>query len=357
MRGDALREPLRATVVHWVRSRLIVDVEFCAGRVSLRRRDGTTLEDLDMSGSERSATRRRQPARSAAGKRLDEVAITHPERIVYADAGYTKQDVVDYYRTVSARLLPEIVRRPLSILRCPDGAGDTCFFQKHHAGKLGSHVRSVLLREQGGGSDHYLYIEDEAGLLELVQMNTLEFHPWGARIDALDRPDRLVFDLDPGPGIDWPAQTAAARDLRRRLQASGLQSFVRLSGGKGLHVVAPIRPGPDWEAVKAFCAHFAQALAELHPETYVATASKTQRRERIFIDWLRNARGATSVASWSLRARAGAPVAVPLRWQDLAALPGPAAYDLAAAKRRAQRLRSDPWAGFDALDQQLPRLE
>lgn len=354
--------PLRAAAVHWVEPRLVAEVEFRGWAKEgllrqasfLRLRDDKTVEDLDMSGNGRSAATRTPPVRAAAAQPA--VAITHPERVVYADAGYTKEDVADYYRAVAERILPEIARRPLSVLRCPDGAGEACFFQKHHAGKLGAHVRSVLLREQGGGSDHYLYVEDDSGLLELVQMNTLEFHPWGAYVDTPDEPDRLVFDLDPGPGIDWPMLVAAARDLRKQLQARGLQSFVRLSGGKGLHVVAPIRPGPDWDAVKAFCSTFAQAQAERRPETYVATASKAQRRDRIFIDWLRNARGATSVASWSLRARAGAPVAVPLRWQDLGTVSGPAAYDLAAAKRRAQRLRADPWAGFDTLDQELPSL-
>jgi len=192
--------------------------------------------------------------------------------------------------------------------------------------------------------------------LELVQMNVLEFHPWGATVDDPEHPDRLVFDLDPGPGIGWPALVEAARDVRRNLRSVGLESFVRLSGGKGVHVVVPIRRGPDWNEAKAFCEAFADAMVAHAPATYLATASKARRKGRIFIDWLRNARGATSVASWSLRARDGAPAAVPLRWEDLAGAAGPAAYDLAAARRRARSLRKDPWAGFDTLDQALPRI-
>ncbi|MBO9662889.1 DNA ligase D [Dokdonella sp.] len=352
--------PLRDTAVQWVEPTLVAEVEFRGWAKEgllrqasfLRLREDKSVEDLDM--SEKRTTK---PARGKRSTATGEVTITHPERVVYADAGYVKQDVADYYRAVAARLLPEIAGRPLSILRCPDGAGGTCFFQKHHAGTLGAHVRSVRLREKSGGSDHYLYVEDEAGLLELVQMNVLEFHPWGSRIDDPDRPDRLVFDLDPDPGIGWPALVAAARDVRRQLTASGLESFVRLSGGKGVHVVVPIARGPRWEEAKAFCEAFADAMATRAPQTYVATASKAKRRDRIFIDWLRNARGATSVASWSLRARAGAPVAMPLRWPALAAAKGPAAYDLEAAKRRARTLREDPWGDLDALAQTLPTLD
>lgn len=295
-----------------------------------------------------SAPARKKSANGAA------VAVSHPERIVYAGTTIRKQDVFDYYRSVAGRLLPELIGRPLSILRCPGGADASCFFQKHDAGTLGAHVRSVRLQEKQGGRELYLYIDDEAGLLELVQMNALEFHPWGAYVDAPDRSDRLIFDLDPAADVAWTVVVGAAREVRRRLREAGLQSFVRLSGGKGLHVVAPIRRGPDWDEVKVFCEGLADSMAEQDPATYVASAAKAKRNGRIFIDWLRNTRGATSVASWSLRARRGAPVAVPLRWEDLARTTGGAMYDLAAARRRAARLRRDPWSGFDHLDQSLP---
>ncbi|HVI59698.1 MAG TPA: non-homologous end-joining DNA ligase [Luteimonas sp.] len=279
--------------------------------------------------------------------------ITHPERVVFEGAGYTKGDVADYYRAVAKWLLPGIAGRPLSLLRCPDGSQHGCFFQKHHAGSLGAGVHAIALRQKSG-REQYLYVDTIEGVLDLVQMNTLEFHPWGARVDAPEKPDRLVFDLDPGEGLGWDEVVAAAREVRAGLRRAGLQGFVRLSGGKGVHVVAPIARGPSWERVHGFCEGFAAALAARAPERYVATMSKAKRPGKIFIDWLRNTRGATSVASWSLRAREGAPVAVPLRWEDLGKVAGPAAFDLAAARRRAERLRRDPWEGFARLRQRLP---
>jgi bifunctional non-homologous end joining protein LigD len=253
--------------------------------------------------------------------------------------------------------LPELARRPLSLLRCPDGLKGQCFFQKHHAGTLGDNVHAVPIREKDGGKDDYLYVEDVEGVLDLVQMNVLELHPWGARIEDVEHPDRLVFDLDPGEGVDWKAIAAAARDVRSRLQELGLQSFLRLSGGKGLHVVLPIKPGPGWTEAKAFCEAFADAMATQAPERYVATATKAKRHGVIFIDWLRNGRGATSVASWSLRARTEAGVAVPLAWSELGRTKSGTDYPLPRALKRAASQRKDPWEGWkDATKQKLVKL-
>lgn len=272
--------------------------------------------------------------------------ISSPGKIIYPDSGITKQQVADYYRAVAPLLLPELGRRPLSLLRCPDGLKGQCFFQKHHADTLGANVHAVPIREKDGGSDDYLYVEDAEGVIDLVQMNVIELHPWGARIEDVERPDRLVFDLDPGEGVDWKAIVAAAREVRARLQEIGLESFVRLSGGKGLHVVLPIRPGPGWTEVKAFCEAFADAMTAHAPQRYVATATKAKRKGVIFIDWLRNGRGATSVASWSLRARKEAGVAMPLRWDELGRTKSGADYPLERALRRAASLRKDPWEGW-----------
>lgn len=344
--------------IRWLRPRLVVEVAFRGlGKDGLLRhasflrlRTDKPPEELGMEtapASARATPARRRPANPV-------VEISSPDRVVYPEAGITKQQVADYYRAIADWILPGLANRPLSLLRCPSGIRGQCFFQKHHAHSLGGAVRAIPL-EQKDGVEDYLYVRDAAGLLELVQMNTLEFHPWGARVDRPEQPDTLVFDLDPGPGVDWPAVVAAAREVRARLREAGLESFVRLSGGKGVHVVAPLRRGPGWEAVRDFSAAFAEAMAAHRPLAYVATMSKARREGRIFIDWLRNGRGSTSVCSWSLRARAGAPVAMPIRWEDLGRVAGPAAFDLRAALKRARALRKDPWDGYASLRQRLPR--
>jgi bifunctional non-homologous end joining protein LigD len=285
---------------------------------------------------------------------VDGVAITHPEREVFGEGGPTKGDVAIYYEAVAPLMLPELRGRPLSIVRCPRGTSGACFFQKHHADALGKHVHAVALKEKDGGDAEYLYVDDVEGLLELVQMNALEFHPWGARADNPDQPDRLIFDIDPAKGVEWKSVVACAREIRERLQASGLESFVRTSGGKGLHVVAPFRHGPSWEAVKAFCEGIADAMVADSPQRYIAEASKAKREGLIFIDWLRNTRGATSVAGWSLRARAGAPVAMPLRWDEIARLKSGGAFDLKKALKRGEGPKADPWEVIESLKQALP---
>ncbi|HEV2538499.1 MAG TPA: non-homologous end-joining DNA ligase [Frateuria sp.] len=289
-----------------------------------------------------------------AGATVQGVRITHPSRVVYPEDGITKGEVAAYYAAVADWILPELANRPLSMVRCPGGTDSACFFQKHHAAKLGSSVRAIPLEEKEG-EDEYVYIRDLTGLLQLVQMNTLEFHPWGSRVDKPDSPDRIVLDLDPAPGVAWEAVVEGAREIRGQLDRLGLASFVRTSGGKGLHVVVPFRRGPGWPAVKAFCESLADAMVERDPGRYIATASKAKREGKIFIDWLRNARGATSVCNWSLRARAGAPVAMPLRWEELGKIESGAAFGMRAALERARSLKADPWDGMAKLQQRLPK--
>jgi bifunctional non-homologous end joining protein LigD len=281
------------------------------------------------------------------------VSISHPERVVYPALGLTKGDVAAYYHAVARWILPEIARRPLSLLRCPDGIDGECFFQKHHGRGLGADVHAVPLRQKSGVED-YLYIEDEAGLLELVQMNAVELHSWGSHVDDPEHPDLLVFDLDPGPGVSWSDIKRGARAIRDELAELGLQSFVRLSGGKGLHVVVPVQPKRDWEAARDFSDAFAHRLAERQPDRYVATMSKAQREGVIFIDWLRNGRGNTSVCSWSLRAREHAGVAMPLRWEEMARISGPQVFPLRKAMQRTARLKAHPWGDWRKLKQVVP---
>lgn len=359
--------PFKASSVHWVKPTLVAEVAFrgwakegLLRQASFKRlREDKTAKELGAAASAVPATAAKAtktPAKAKAPDRAaDGVNISHPERVVFANARLTKGDVADYYRQMARWILPEVARRPLSLLRCPDGVDKQCFFQKHHGTGLGDAVEAIPL-EQKSGREDYLYIENTEGLLQLVQMNTLELHPWGASVDDPEHPDRLVFDLDPGEGVTWTAIKAAARDVRDRLQEIGLESFVRLSGGKGIHVVVPLTPKADWAQAKDFCESFAQAMAEHAPDRYVATMSKAKRTGVIFIDWLRNARGATSVCSWSLRARPSAGVAVPLRWEELGRVTAAEAFPLPKALQRAQKLKKDPWEGIDQVKQVLPAL-
>lgn len=278
-------------------------------------------------------------------------ALSSPDKMLFPGDTLTKRDVADYYAAAMPWLLPEIVGRPLSVIRCPAGIDGACFFQKHHTAGM-SLVETVRLKDESGASD-YLVANDAAAVMELVQFNALEFHPWGAHAEAPDTADRIVFDLDPGEGVRWSEVVAAARQVRGLLKQIGLESFVRTTGGKGLHVVVPLNPGTGWDVVKPFAHAFAQGMTDLDPLKYVATATKKFRKQKIFIDYLRNGRGATAVASFSLRARAGAPVSMPLRWEDLGKLESGDAWTLRNAPARLKRLKSHPWGDYTRLRQSL----
>ncbi|MBB3807453.1 bifunctional non-homologous end joining protein LigD [Xanthomonas arboricola] len=281
-------------------------------------------------------------------------ALSSPSKLIYPDIRATKSDVWDYYQAVMDHLLPEIVGRPLSIIRCPNGAEKPCFFQKHHTAGL-ERVSSVRLKEDTGNNAYYLVVDDAPGLLELVQFNALEFHPWGSHAARPDVADRVVFDLDPGPDVPFAEVKRAATDIRKLLAQLELESFLRVSGGKGLHVVVPLNPGCDWDLTKRFAKGFADALAQSEPERFVATATKRFRNKRIFVDYLRNGRGATAVASYSLRGRPGAPVALPLPWSDLPKLHRADAFTLRDVPEKLRRRRKDPWADMDHIQQNLAR--
>jgi bifunctional non-homologous end joining protein LigD len=255
---------------------------------------------------------------------------------------------------VANHLLPEIIGRPLSVIRCPAGIERPCFFQKHLTSGL-ELVSTVKLKEESGINADYLVVEDLAGLMELVQFNALEFHPWGSHADDPDRADRVVFDLDPGPGVPFSEIRKAAVDIRKLLAQLELESFLRVSGGKGLHVVVPLSPGCDWDLTKRFAHGFADAMAKSEPDRFLSTATKSKRNNRIFVDYLRNGRGATAVASYSMRARPGAPVALPIAWGDLSKLTTASAFTIREVPAKLKRRRKDPWAGIDQVKQNLRR--
>jgi len=361
----------------WFAPRFVVEVFYRGiGRQSLLRqpslkavREDKRVEDLrdsdreDAPAQPKPAKRAGKQAASTAGAKaardatLGDTALptlSSPGKVLFPEDGITKQQVWDYYRAVMPWLLPEIVGRPLSIIRCPSGTGRACFFQKHHTAGL-ERVDSVRLKEEGGHEAFYLVARDEASVLELVQFNALEFHPWGAHAETPDRADRVIFDLDPGEGVPFAEVRRAATHIRQLLQELALASFLRVSGGKGLHVVVPLNPGCDWALVKRFARGFAEALAQSEPDRFLASASKRLRAGRIYVDYLRNGRGATAVASYSLRARAGAPVAMPLAWSQLPKLQRADAFPLEKALATLRRRRVDPWADIARIKQDLSR--
>jgi bifunctional non-homologous end joining protein LigD len=280
------------------------------------------------------------------------VRLTHPDKVLYPDAGLTKRDLAEHFERVAERMLPHLARRPLTLVRCPEGIGDDCFFQKHAMKGLPSAVKTVELPEKEG-TGTYLYVEDAEGLVVLAQLGTLELHVWGSHIDRPERVDRLVFDLDPGEGVAFAAVVDAARDVRDRLHAMGLTSFPLLTGGAGIHVVVPLERYDGFDEVRAFAAALAKRMAADDGDRYIAKASKSERKGRIFIDYLRNGLGATAIAPYSPRAREGAPVAVPLRWDELGDKEGGGAYTVSALPRRLSALKGDPWDGYDEVRQRL----
>ena len=281
------------------------------------------------------------------------IELTHPDRVVFPDLELTKRGVAEYYRTVAERMLPHVAGRPLMVLRCPDGIGDDCFFQKHPSRGQPEAIHGVDIRESGGVKK-YLTVVDVEGLVGLVQMGGLEVHTWGSRAPDVEHADVLTFDLDPGPGVPWARTVAAARELRERLSARGLESFCKTTGGKGLHVVAPLAPRSGWNEVKEFSRALAEEMVADAPDQYLAFASKSERRGKIFLDWLRNTRGSTAVCAYSLRAREGAPVATPIAWSELGPRLDPARFDVRSVPARLARQRRDPWEGYAELRQALP---
>jgi bifunctional non-homologous end joining protein LigD len=281
------------------------------------------------------------------------VRITHPDRVVYPDQGVTKGALARYYHAVAEHILPHVRGRPAVLVRCPDGLARACFYQKHAGPWAPASLRRVRIAEKTKTGE-YLVIEDVAGLVGLIQMGVLEVHTWNAQADRLEAPDRVVFDLDPGPGVPWQAVVAAARLVRAALQEVGLESFVKTTGGKGLHVVAPINPGPSWSKTLEFTEQVAETLVSETPRALTTTMAKSARHGKIFIDYLRNQRGATSVAAFSTRARPGAPISVPLTWEELGSVRASDQFTIANISRRLTRLATDPWGPYATVRQALP---
>lgn len=280
---------------------------------------------------------------AAADQAAPTVHLTHPDRLYWKEAGVTKQGLADYYSDVWRYAAPFIVNRPLALVRCPDGVGGQCFFQKH---AWRGQSPEILKAHDPEDKEPIIAIDGLPGLLGLVQGGVLEIHPWGAQLGDLDRPDFINMDLDPGPQVKWDEVIAAALEVRERLRAAGLEAFVKTSGGKGLHVVAPLKPRARWDEVKAFTKGIADAMASDSPSRYVATMTKSKRVGKTLVDYLRNARGSTAIAPYSSRARPGAAVSMPLEWSELSAAIGPDYFTVENAPSRLAALTRNPWEDF-----------
>ncbi|HEX8193985.1 MAG TPA: non-homologous end-joining DNA ligase [Allosphingosinicella sp.] len=284
---------------------------------------------------------------------VEGVRLSSPDKVLWPEQGITKSELADYHLAVADVMLPHVAHRPVTMVRCPTGAEKKCFYQRHAASGVLPELRQVAVP---GFEEPYLYIEDAAGLVAMVQMGTLEIHPWGVRIEAPDRPDRIIFDLDPDEGLGFSDVVRAALEVRDRLAALGLASFVKTTGGKGLHVVLPIAPAGDWKEAKAFAKGFSELMAADSPERYLTKISKAEREGRIFIDYLRNDPTSTAVGPYSTRSRPGAPVAMPLEWEEVGPGLDPKAFTVETVPARVRSRARDPWADIDAHKQCIPPL-
>ncbi|MDG4647181.1 DNA ligase D [Roseibacterium sp. SDUM158017] len=324
--------------VTWIRPVLVAEVKYAETTRDGRLRHAVFLglrEDKPAREVRLEGDRMTEQRTNGSGRiEIAGIAVSNPGRQVYPEAGLTKGGVAEYYEAVADRMLVEAADRPLSLVRLPAGLGGERFFQKHRGEGWPDAVKPVEVEEANGRTAEYMYVTNAQGLVGAAQMGTLEFHIWGARCDRLDHPDRMVFDLDPDEDLGFADVVSAARDIRGILADLGLPSWALVTGGKGVHVVVPLRRIAGWDTVKLYARIFARGLAAAEPGRFLAEMSKARRKGRIFVDWLRNDRGATAIAPFSLRARAGAPVAVPVAWDELPGLRAASQFDAARARER-----------------------
>jgi bifunctional non-homologous end joining protein LigD len=297
----------------------------------------------------------RPRGRGATDAEVAGVRLSSPGRVLFPVQGITKLDLARYYEAVGEWMLPHVRDRPLTMVRCPDGVTGECFYQKHGDEHFGDAVGRVTITETAGRERVYTYVDSVAGLVSMVQMGVVELHTSNARRDRYERPDRFVIDLDPGPGVPWERTVGAAFEVRSLLEELGLGSWPKTTGGKGIHVVVPLERRAGWDEVRRFTRALSLELARRHPGAYVTKATLSARRGRIFLDYLRNGRGATSIAAYCIRAKPTAAISVPLRWSELTARIDPDAYTPGRVRRRIARLAGDPWEGFRTARQRITR--
>jgi bifunctional non-homologous end joining protein LigD len=335
--------------IHWVKPVLLCEVTFTewTGDGRIRHpsfqglREDKKAAEVKMEKpvavtSVPKTSRMKLPA--SKGLVLEGITITHPERVISETGQVTKGELTEYHAAVASYMLPRLLRHPLSLLRCPSGIGNQCFYQRNPGKGLGADVKPFKFKHKGKNYE-YLYIEDAKGLLEIIQMGAIEIHPWGASVDNIDHPDRMIFDLDPAPDVPFDAVKLAAQDLRKRLKRKGLECMLKCTGGKGLHVTVPLAEKDDWNSVKTFAAGLAHEMVEAVPAAYVSTMTKAKRNGKIFIDFFRNDYTATAIADYAVRARPGAPVALPLAWKELDDLESGSQFTMKDVLARIKRRR------------------
>ena len=363
--------PAGAARAHWVKPELVAQVSFSEwtsdGKLRhpafqglredkpadtvVRERPATTEAEMKRTAR---APRPTRPAKTTAEAVVSGVRLTHADRVLYPSHGTTKLDLARFYESIAKWVLPHLEDRPTTLVRCPEGAHKPCFYQKHVGYWAPESLRRVKIQEKRKVGE-YLVVDSLASLIGLVQIGILEIHTWNSVVKRLEQPDRVVFDLDPGPGVEWAQVIECARLIRDALHTLELESFVKTTGGKGLHVVAPLVPGPSWDEASAFSRAVAETVARANPRRYITSMAKAERRGKIFIDYLRNIRGATSVAAYSTRATPQATMSVPLTWDELSTRIKSDHFTIANVPQRLAGLTADPWAAYWRTRQSLPK--
>jgi bifunctional non-homologous end joining protein LigD len=352
--------PRGVGATHWVKPELVAEVAFTEWTGDGKMRH-PSFQGLRADKPARDVVRERPlpveqvapaKAKGSAEAAVAGVRLTHPDRVLYPDPGITKRALAEFYASIADRILPHVAGRPLTLVRCPEGLAKECFYMKHSMPSAPAALRRVKIREKTKVGE-YLVVDDLAGIVSLVQMGILEIHTWNSLASRVEEPDRIVFDLDPGPAVGFQRVMAGARLLRESLRAVGLESFVKTTGGKGLHVVVPLGPGHGWDETFGFSQRVAEEIVRQDPRTYTDSMPKAGRQDKILLDVLRNNRGSTSVAAYSTRARPAAPVSVPLSWEELQPDLRPDRYTVENLHRRLASLPADPWARYFTLRQRL----
>jgi bifunctional non-homologous end joining protein LigD len=346
---------------HWIQPKLVAEIAFAEFTDDgiLRHPSFIALRE-DKPASEvvrempKHLTKSEKKKKERATAESFGIEISNPDRVIFPKDGLTKGDLADYYAQIEPLIMIDAAKRPMTLIRFPQGTVEKGFFQKHDKGTFGADVKQIPIEESDGSVEDYLYFDDIKGLLACVQMGTIEFHGWGSKVDKVEYPDRLVFDLDPDVGLDFTRVKEAAVTLRELLQGLGLKSWPLLSGGKGIHVVVPLDASEDWPTVKSFADRFSRAIAEAEPEMFTANIRKVQRKGRIFLDWLRNQRGATAVMPYSVRGREGAPVAAPVAWDELDQYESGHHFGIRDVDELLERALSKALAGWGKAKQALP---